>query len=150
MEEAVRLRAVYDARKSRLASLTEGLRLEQESGKLQRQIRVLRREMETRELVYGQGAKDVKYVTNLFAEAARKEGFDADTFFKNLKKNSPYLFNQGAIESRPATTVADTSPAPTPGSSADNKPPRKRVKEMSKAEYAKWKAENVGVRHPFG
>jgi hypothetical protein len=34
MEEAVRLRAVYDARKSRLASLTEGLRLEQESGKL--------------------------------------------------------------------------------------------------------------------
>lgn len=33
-EEAVRLRAVYDARKSRLSSLAEGLRLEQERGKL--------------------------------------------------------------------------------------------------------------------
>lgn len=34
MAEAVRLRAVYDARKSRLASLAEGLRLDQERGKL--------------------------------------------------------------------------------------------------------------------
>ena len=33
-EEAVRLRAVYDARKSRLSSLAEGLRLELERGKL--------------------------------------------------------------------------------------------------------------------
>jgi hypothetical protein len=33
-EEAVRLRAVYDARKSRLSSLAEGLRLEMERGKL--------------------------------------------------------------------------------------------------------------------
>ena len=33
-EEAVRLRAIYDARKSRLSSLAEGLRLEQERGKL--------------------------------------------------------------------------------------------------------------------
>lgn len=33
-EEAVRMRAIYDARKSRLASLAEGIRLDQERGRL--------------------------------------------------------------------------------------------------------------------
>lgn len=151
VQESAKEQAQSNPSEERASALQKQVTLlEQQSNRLQREMRMLRREMQTRELVYEHGAKDVKYVTSLLAEAASKDGFDQEAFFKNLKKSAPYLFTQAAIESRPATTVADTAPAPVPGSSKENKPPRKSVKEMSKAEYAEWKSKTVGVRHPFG
>lgn len=125
--------------------------LETQNSKLQREIRMLRKEQQMRDLCYKHGVKDIEYAVTLIAKAASDKGeFNAETFFRGMRKERPYLFNETPMEARPATTTADTSPAPTPGKTERVAPPRKSAKEMTPAEYRKWKEKHVGARHPFG
>lgn len=125
--------------------------LENQNSKLQREIRMLRKEQQMRDLCYKHGVKDIEYAVTLIAKAASDKGeFNAETFFRGMRKERPYLFNETPMEARPATTTADTSPAPTPGKTERVAPPRKSAKEMTPAEYRKWKEKHVGARHPFG
>lgn len=125
--------------------------LETQNSKLQREIRMLRKEQQMRDLCYKHGVKDIEYAVTLIAKAASDKGeFNAETFFRGMRKERPYLFNETPMEARPATTTADTSPAPTPGKTDRVAPPRKSAKEMTPAEYRKWKEKHVGARHPFG
>jgi len=125
--------------------------LEAQNSKLQREIRMLRKEQQMRDLCYKHGVKDIEYAVTLIAKAASEKGeFNADTFFRGMRKERPYLFGDVPMEARPATTTADTAPAPTPGKTERVTPPRKSAKEMTPAEYRKWKEKHVGARHPFG
>jgi len=125
--------------------------LENQNSKLQRELRMLRKEQQMRDLCYKHGVKDIEYAVSLIAKAASEKGeFNADTFFRGMRKERPYLFGDVPMEARPATTTADTAPAPTPGKTERVTPPRKSAKEMTPAEYRKWKEKHVGARHPFG
>jgi hypothetical protein len=125
--------------------------LENQNSKLQRELRMLRKEQQMRDLCYKHGVKDIEYAVSLIAKAASEKGeFNADTFFRGMRKERPYLFGDVPMEARPATTTADTAPAPTPGKTERVTPPRKSAKEMTPDEYRKWKAKHVGARHPFG
>lgn len=152
-EPEVPAEAGDDGGSSRVAALQAHIEtLEKQANRHQREVRMLRKEMQMRELCYKNGVSDVEFTTQLLAKAAGAASgeFDPTVFFKALKKERPYLFGAAAaVESRPATTVADDSPPPAPGKT-ERVVPRKVAKDMSPAEFRDWKKKNIGLRHPFG
>jgi hypothetical protein len=125
--------------------------LEKQAARHQREMRLLRKEMEMRDECYKHGVRDVEFTVSLLAKQAAAGGadFNKDDFFKQLKKERAYLFGEAKVEERRASTTADDKPAPRPGAT-EKVPATRRAKDMTPAEFAAWKKKNVGIRHPIG